>query len=300
MPLVARVAELDFEGFVRGRAESRPGQVESDDHAYAYVSDRTTRATFERMKPVELAVAAGVRMFQHVGRAKLLGNAVRVGPKQFPRVNAVAERCARTLGIATPTLYVVNDPHLNAGTYGTNTESFMLLNSALVDHFTDEELTSVIGHECGHIHNSHVVYLTALYYLTRVAGFVVQAVAFPAVLALQAWSRRAEVTCDRAAALCSGNLEAPVRALAKLALGSQKLYEDFDLEAFVQQHEEAQENVGRFGEVFDTHPWLTKRVLALRTFGESALFRKAAGLGDGGLTMTEVDEKVHDIIKVMG
>ncbi len=297
---MARVAELDFEGFVRGRAESRPGKVEDDEHAYAYVSDRTTRATFERMKPVELAVAAGVRMFQHVGRAKLLGNAVRVGPKQFPRVHAVAERCAKTLGIATPTLYVVNDPHLNAGTYGTNTESFMLLNSALVDHFTDEELTSVIGHECGHIHNSHVVYLTALYYLTRVAGFVVQAVAFPAVLALQAWSRRAEVTCDRAAALCSGNLDAPVRALAKLALGSQKLYEELDLEAFVQQHEEAQENVGRFGEVFDTHPWLTKRVLALRTFGESALFRKAAGLGEGGLTMAEVDEKVHDIIKVMG
>lgn len=297
---MARAAELDFKGFVAGRAAARPGKVADDEHAYAYVSDRTTRATFERLKPVELAVAAGVRMFQHVGRAKLLGNAVRVGPRQFPRVHTVAQHCANTLGIPTPTLYVVNDPHLNAGTYGTNQDSFMLLNSALIDHFSNEELASVIGHECGHVHNSHVVYLTALYYLTRIAGFLVQATMFPAVLALQAWSRRAEITCDRAAALCSGNIDTPVRALAKLALGSKKLYEELDLDAFIEQHKEVQDNVGRFGEVFDTHPWLTKRVLALRAFEESELFRKAAGLGEGGLTMAEVDEKVHAIIKVVG
>ena len=56
---------------------------------------------------------------------------------------------------------------LNAGTYGTNEESFIVVHSALVDAYTDEELRFVIGHECGHIHNSHVVYLTTLHFLTR-------------------------------------------------------------------------------------------------------------------------------------
>ncbi len=297
---MARVAELDFQKFVEDRKQARPSVQEGDSHAYAYVSDKNTRAAFERMKAVELAVAAGVRMFKHVGKAELLGHAVKVGPRQFPRVHALANQCAETLGINTPTLYVVNNPHLNAATYGTNDDSFVMIHSALVDHLSDEELLSVIGHECGHIHNSHVVYLTAMHYLTHMAGMLVRSISLPALLALRAWSRRAEVTCDRAGALCAGELDISMRALTKLALGSRKLYDQLDLEAFLEQHDEAQESVGRFAEVFATHPWLPKRVLALRAFGESALYRRHAKLGDDGLTIEQVDEKVHEIIKVVG
>jgi Zn-dependent protease with chaperone function len=298
--LVARVENLDFETFVEQRRQNRPSEKEGDSHAYAYVSDKNTRAAFERMKAVELAVAAGVRMFKNVGKAELLGHAVKVGPRQFPRVHALAEQSAETLGISTPTLYVVNNPHLNAATYGTNDDSFVMIHSALVDHLADEELLSVIGHECGHIHNCHVVYLTAMHYLSHMAGMFIRSIGLPALLALRAWSRRAEVTCDRAGALCAGDLDISMRALTKLALGSRKLYDQLDMDAFLEQHEEAQASVGRYSEVFATHPWLPKRVLALRTFGESALFRRHAGLGEDGLTMEQVDEKVHGIIKVVG
>jgi hypothetical protein len=50
-------------------------------------------------------------------------------------------------------------------------------------------------------------------------------------------------------------------------------------------------------EVFATHPWLPKRVLAMRVFGDSELYRKAAGVGQGGLSMKEVDEKVLALLK---
>ncbi len=298
---MARVAELDFDAFVAERRARRPGaQSEGEDHAYAYSWDKTTRAAFEKVKPVELAVAAGVRMFKHIGKAQLLGQAVKVGPRQFPRVHALAESCADTLGIPTPTLYVVNNPHLNAATYGTNEDSFIMVHSALVDHLTDDELLSVIGHECGHIHNSHVVYLTAMHYLSHMAGLVVRSIGLPALLALRAWSRRAEVTCDRAAALCTKDLDVALRALTKLALGSQKLYEQLDVDAFLEQHEEAKESVGRFSEVLATHPWLPKRVLALKTFGESELFQVHVGAQEGGLSMEEVDARVHEVVKVVG
>ncbi|MEP7052297.1 MAG: M48 family metallopeptidase [Pseudomonadota bacterium] len=297
---MATLGDFDFPGFVRERASRRPGAVQGNDHGYAYVSDRNTRAAFERLKPVELAVAAAVRTFKNVGKAELLGHAVKIGPRQFPRVQAIAERCAETLGIPVPTLYVVSNPQLNAATYGTNEDAFILVNSALVDHFSESELLSVVGHECGHIHNNHVVYLTALHYLTNVAGVLLRNLALPALLSLRAWSRRAEVTCDRAGALCAGALEPSVRALTKLALGSQKLYEGLNIEAFLEQHAEAEQSVGRFGEVFSSHPWLPKRVLALQTFAESELFRRHAGLGPGGLSMTEVDERVHGFIKVIG
>jgi len=300
LSVVASLGDFDFPAFVRERARRRPGSVLGNDHGYAYVSDRNTRATFERLKPVELAVAAAVRTFKNVGKAELLGHAVKIGPRQFPRVHALAERCADTLGIPVPTVYVVSNPHLNAATYGTNEEAFILINSALMDHFTDAELSSVIGHECGHIHNNHVVYLTAMHYLTNVAGVVLRNLAVPALLSLRAWSRRAEVTCDRAGALCAGDLEPSLRALTKLALGSQKLYEELNIEAFLEQHREAKQSLGRFSEVFSSHPWLPKRVLALQAFAESELFRRHAGLGPGGLAMAEVDERVHGYIKVIG
>lgn len=297
---MARFSNLSFSDFVEHRAKERVGGSQGDYHAYAYVSDRNTRQAFQHAKPVELAVAAGVRMFKSVGKAELLGRSVKVGPKQFPRVHQLARRCAETLGISVPTVYIGNSPVLNAATYGTNDDAFVLINSALVDHMSDTELMSVIGHECGHIHNNHVVYLTAMHYLSHLAGILVRNLSLPAMLGLRAWSRRAEITCDRAGALCAGDVDVALKALTKLALGSQKLYDQLNIEAFLEQHQEARDSVGRYGEVFSTHPWLPKRVLALRAFSESELYRQHVGAGEGGLSMAEVDAKVHQIIKVLG
>ncbi|HZO14174.1 MAG TPA: M48 family metalloprotease, partial [Polyangiaceae bacterium] len=128
--------------------------------------------------------------------------------------------------------------------------------------------------------------------------FVRWAVA-PAMLALSGWSRRAEITCDRAGLLCSSDVDVSTRALAKLALGSVKLYEEFNLEAFLEQYEEGQEGIGRVTEITASHPFLPKRVKALRKFAESKLYREHVGL-EGGINMEEVDEQVHGIIKVLG
>ncbi len=297
---MAQIPALDFDAFVARKRNERVttgGLVDSSGHEYAYVSDRQTRAAFERAKPVEMAVAATVRMWKQVLRNQLLGSAVKVSDRQFPRIQRITQHCADTLHIATPHVYIVNEPHLNAATYGTNEEAFIMVHSALVDHYTDEELLTVIGHECGHIHNSHVVYLTALHVLTRVAGAIVRWAMEPAVVALLAWSRRAEITCDRAGMLCSKNAEISGRALTKLALGSRKLYEEFNLEAFLEQYDEGKEGIGKYMEAFASHPYLPKRVLAMRVFAESALYKKACGLGETGLTMPEVDDRVRALLK---
>jgi Zn-dependent protease with chaperone function len=298
---MATVGNLDFEAFVRAKQAKRPNERggRDDSRAYAYVSDRNTRKVFDTAKPVELAVAAAVRMLRKVGKNELLGTAVKVGPKQFPKVHDAARRCAETLGIQTPTLYIRNNPTLNAFTYGTNDDAFIVLHSALVDHMSEDELLDVIGHESGHIHNDHVVYLTALHYLRTMAGAFFPWIVAPAMVALSSWSRRAEITADRAGALCCGSVETSARALAKLALGSHKLYEQLDLEEFLKQYEEGQDGVGKFTEVMASHPWLPKRVKAMRAFEESKLFRERVGL-EGGLSMDEVDEKVHAIIRVLG
>lgn len=297
---MAEVGDLDFQAFIHERHGARVGGREDGGHAYVYSSDTATRRAFERMKPVELAVTAAVRVFKDIGKSQLLGHAVKVGENQFPRVHALGMQAARSLGIAPPTIYIVNSPTMNAATYGTNEDSFIMIHSALIDHYSDEELLFVIGHECGHIHNSHVIYLTAMHYLSHLASAFVRWAGVPAHLALLSWARRAEITCDRAGLLCSGDLAVAQRALTKLALGSSKLYNELNLDAFVEQHKEARVGIGRFAEYQASHPWLPKRVVALRAFAESALFREQQEAGSGGLTMDEVDEKVHEVIKVAG
>jgi Zn-dependent protease with chaperone function len=297
---MAQVGSLNFKAFIEGRKGERAGGRDGSGHEYAYVSDKNTRVAFDKLKPVELAVTAAVRMFKAMGKNQLLGNAVKVGPNQFPRVYGLAMQCAKTLQIAPPTLYITNSPVMNAMTFGTNDDSFIVVHSALIDHFTDEELISVIGHEAGHIHNSHVVYLTALFYLKHMASMFLKWIVAPAELALSGWKRRAEITCDRAGLLCSRDLGVSTRALAKLALGSTKLYAEFNVEQFANQYEEGKEGLGRYTEITASHPWLSKRMKALQTFAESELYRRHVGLGEGGLSMEQVDEKVHDIIKVVG
>jgi Zn-dependent protease with chaperone function len=301
---MAHASELDFDGFVarkRTEKKTKTGDGggtprEPDGREYAYRFDRQTREAFETMTPVQLAVTKTVKMFKSVWRNQLLGNSVKVSDRQFPRIQKVTEQCAATLGIAPPQVYITNNPHLNAGTYGTDEESFIIVNSALVDHYTDEELLTVIGHECGHVHNGHVVYLTALHYIVRIAGVFLAWVVPPALVALNTWSRRAEITSDRAAMLCAKDAATAERAITKLALGSRKLYEEFNLEAFLEQHQEGREGVGKYMEVFASHPWLPKRVLAMREFAKSDFYRRAMGL-EGGAPMAEVDEHVRALLK---
>jgi hypothetical protein len=97
--------------------------------------------------------------------------------------------------------------------------------------------------------------------------------------------------------LVSGDQQAAERAITKLAVGSRKLYEEFNLDAFLEQHQEGNQGIGKYMEVFATHPWLPKRVLAMRVFGESQLYRTSIGAAPTGLTMSEVDGRVAALLK---
>lgn len=288
---------LDFNAFVQKKKAERAGGASSGETDYSFVLDRQIRHTVESARPIQLAVASTVRMWKQVWRGQLLGHAVRVSDRQFPRIQGLTKECCQELGINVPQVYIINQPTLNAGTFGTDEESFILIHSALVDHYSDEELRTVIGHECGHIHNAHVVYLTTLHYLKMIAAAFVPWIVYPAMIPLNELSRRAEITCDRAGMLCSKNEQVAARALTKLVLGSRKLYDEFNLEAFLEQYEEGKESIGRYMEALATHPYLPKRVLAMRVFAQSALYKKNVGLDGEGLTMTEVDDRVKALLK---
>jgi Zn-dependent protease with chaperone function len=296
--MMADAPALDFNAYVTRKRAERAGGAMIGEHDYSFVLDRQSRATVESARPIQLAVASTVRLWKQVWRGQLLGSAVRVSDRQFPRIQGITRECSEQLGIAVPQVYIVNSPHLNAGTFGTDEESFILVHSALVDHYSDEELRTVLGHECGHIHNAHVVYLTTLHYLKTIAAAFIPWIVYPAMIPLNELSRRAEITCDRAGMLCSKNEQVAARALTKLVLGSRKLYDEFNLDAFLEQYEEGKDSIGRYMEALATHPYLPKRVLAMRVFAQSELYKKTASvLPSDGLSMSEVDDRVKALLK---
>lgn len=288
------MVDLDFQRYIERRKGAREAATR-EGAAYGYAGDLRVLRTLDRLRPVRLAIEATVRMWKTVARAELLGTAVKVSPAQFPHIHALAVKCAEQLHIAVPTLYISPAVALNAHTFGTEEDAYIVLNGMLVDHLTEAELASVIGHECGHIQNNHVVFSTALYYLVHFANRFVKWVVTPAVIALQGWSRRAEITCDRASLLCTRNLDVSQAALLKLALGSQRLYKELNVEAFLAQLDESKGGAGKYTELLKDHPYVPKRVQALRVFAESAYYRGLTGQ-EGGLSSQECDAKVAELL----
>lgn len=292
--------DFDFLKYVNRHKAPRSGREEKTGFGeYAFAGDLRVLRKLDSMRPVRIVVEATVRFWKAVQKNELLGRSVKVSRRQFPALHNLVVECAETLDIPVPTVYVAqNLASLNAGTYGTDDESFIILNSALVDRFDEAELKFVIGHECGHIQNNHVVYHTAAQYLAQGTIAFVKWAAVPATVALNGWSRRGEVTCDRAGLICCRDEEAAIKAIMKIALGSEKLFQEIDLEEYLAQLDGIKDGVGRFQEYMSSHPYLPKRVQALKLFTQSSYFHELLGKS-GGTPLDEVDRAVEKIIQVL-
>lgn len=291
-------ADLSFNAYVERRDDAVFGGTEEGSR-YAFGGDLQMLRAFRKAKPLELAVSSLVRGSKTLLRNQYLGTTVRVGPKQLPRIYNLAKECAHELGVPMPTVYVANNPFMNAYTYGTDEDSFIVIHSKLIDDFDDDELKFVIGHEMGHIQNKHVVYMTALRLLTFQRNMLMSLLSPFIKAGLMAWSRRAEITCDRAGALCARDVDVAQRAFLKMACGSSKLYDELNIDAYLEQFDEGQKGVGRLTEITASHPYLPKRMKALQLFEESDVYRASQGLA-GGRPLAEVDADIAKFIQVMG
>jgi Zn-dependent protease with chaperone function len=290
MPTPSAVdVDLDFTKYVAVRRGAAAAAAR-EGAAYGYSGEHRVRRTLLYARPVALAVEATVRVWKNAARAELLGSAVKATDQQHARLYAVAARCAALLRLPAPEVYVSNDLDSDSWTLGTEDDAYIVLGAQLVERFTDEELAFVVGHELGHIHNNHVVFNTALYYLTKGAAFLVKAMVQPATLPLKAWARRAEITCDRAGLLCTRDLDVAIRAMVKRQTGTR----DVDVAAHLAELGSG----SRIAEIFRSHPFLPKRIEALRMFSQSAYFRRHAGLGEGGLAAHDCDDEVAKLLSV--
>jgi Zn-dependent protease with chaperone function len=198
-------------------------------------------------------------------------------------------------------------------TTGTDENAFIFMSTEYSAMAKPEEVHFVIGHECGHIHNQHVTYRTIVLILLEGVfripgplGNTIRLILWPLRqtigLALQAWSRRAEVTCDRAGLLCVKDLKVAESALIRLLLGRENAAK-INADDVVAGMKRAQNNSDYTGllEIFKSHPNLARRVECLRLFAQSELYYNLSGQtkpeGVQLLDKPTLDQRVESILR---
>jgi Zn-dependent protease with chaperone function len=205
------------------------------------------------------------------------GNAVRVGPTQFPRLWQLHTDVGSTFDWPTvPELYVTQTPVFNAGAYGIDAP-FIVVHSAAIELLDEDELRVLLAHELGHVISGHALYHTiaailammSLGALPMLAGLAV----LPIRLAFLEWSRKSELSADRAGLLGGQDIVVAQRMDMKMAGGGRGagFAGQLDVDAFMQQAHEYTASSEGFDVVYKllstlalTHPMHTVRAAELQ------------------------------------
>jgi Zn-dependent protease with chaperone function len=211
-------------------------------------------------------------------RLAFQANAVKVGPRQYPKLWDQYLEISETLDVAQPyDLFVSQTPLVNAGAYGMD-RPFVVLNSGSLVALRDEEVGYLLGHEVGHILSGHVLYRTMTVLLLQLAqlGFPVVGLAARAILVgLLEWNRKAELSADRAGLLAVQDPDATLRGFMKLAGGVPGMEDELDLNEFMTQAEAYRHSEDVADVVFKvlnllgtTHPFHVLRAAEIRDWIE--------------------------------
>lgn len=202
-------------------------------------------------------------------------SAVKVGGRNFPEIREIVNNCAERLSISASDIdvYVVNSPILNAFATGVGRPFCIVLHSELIKALSREQLSSVIGHEMGHIKFGHTSYLTIIGQLgNQTMGIPIIGSLFRYAFLL--WSRKAEFSADRAGLIVSGDIDEAISTEVVLAVGPE-LAGKVDMAELARQARESNGNLlASFGEMSGTHPMMTSRIQEMINFVHSETFRR--------------------------
>ena len=242
--------------------------------AWEHPADRAALQTLRAIPGFDEVVKRIFGFFGERGiRLMFQANAVRVGPRQFPILHGLMTEVTTTMDWPEqPGLYVTQTPIVNAGAVGMD-HPFITLNSGAVKLLSEDELRVLLGHELGHVMSGHSLYRTVLFIILMFGfnnlPFLAGLALLPIQLALLEWSRKAELSSDRAGLLASQDPVASMRVFLKLAGGGDA--KETDLDAFMVQAREYETVGGPMDSVYKiinqlnlSHPFHTLRAAELQ------------------------------------
>lgn len=224
------------------------------------------------------------KSLEQLMRQRNLESTIRLSPRQGGSIYEAFEYACRILDIETPPeLYIKNQPFFNAYAMGTKRHA-IVLTSSLVDAVNEEELLAVIAHELGHIKCEHMLYKTVSHVLAIVGLEAIrdlvpgvgQAASMAIGFAMTSWSKKAELSCDRAALLVAQDVQVVSQLTMLLAAGSRKIIPELNVDEVFKQAEELEEMentlLGKLFQLQDlqnTHPVPIQRCVEIDRWSKS-------------------------------
>ena len=226
-------------------ARPRVALTDISSRAWEHPADRGALVALRKLRGFDVLLKTMSGVFrERAWRLTLLGSAVRADERQFARLHRLLAEVGQSLDASyLPEMYVQSDPVLSAQTVGMD-KPVIVLTSGLVHHLDDDELRFVIGHELGHAISGHAVYRTLLLRLLGLGGLL-NAIPGGAIgirmitVGLLEWSRKAELSADRAGLLACQDPTAALRTHMKLASGGH--LDELDVTSFLAQGAEYDE-----------------------------------------------------------
>jgi Zn-dependent protease with chaperone function len=251
--------------------------------AWEHPADRAALQALRALPGFDEAVRRVMGFLGERGvRQLFLGNAVRVGPQQRPRLHGLYSEVLDTLDAPERwDLYVTQTPIANAMAVGFE-RPFIVFNSGMLEILDEDERRSVLAHEVGHIMSGHPTYTTLAVILLAIGVANIPALAtlalLPFELALLEWYRKSEFSADRAALLGTQDVRKTQSVHLKLA-GGPALDDPVDLDVFLAQAREYETMTGSWDKVwqfintaFRSHPMATVRAGELQRWIDTGAY----------------------------
>lgn len=261
---------------------------------------------FLDMPGVKSVFASAIDMITDINFSQIISSGIAVNENSFPEINDIVNHCTSVLCIKKPYVVISGEVSMNAFTVGSDEEPYIVLGNTLVKIMDLSKIKFIVGHECGHIAMGHVLYHTIVssastfFNIVPIIGPVLYKTS---AFALTAWSRRSEITADRAGLLCCEDIDEACRALVQFQTGFISA-EKIDMNSYVKDSKRyrRKDTLKRVGEFLMTHPPLPKRIEALKLFAESEPYYRARGLEPpkNFITKKELTRLVENIIAVLG
>ncbi|MGI5401158.1 M48 family metalloprotease [Streptomyces sp. CA-135486] len=278
-----------------------------DTHDILHPLDLAARQQLEKIPGLQTAARKYRSMIaDRRDRARLLSNAIRLGPHQVPDVYNLLPPICTAFGIEEPELYLMPGP-ANALTMGHSRTCVVIHNELFLD-LPEDEIQAVLAHECGHILAEHVLYrqmalavFSGMGALSGKAGMVAALLSEPLKVALLDWYRKSELTADRAAVAFMGGPEELQRALFHLhGIPKWLPKEQISYAAFAAQADEFDVAMGetkldrfllRQLDNGATHPNPAMRLREIQRWADSETFRQVMAIakapGTAGIDGTD-------------
>jgi heat shock protein HtpX len=234
-----------------------------------------------------------------------MARAREVSQAEAPRLHAIADELALRYGVPKPRVYLSPDPTPNAFATGRNPKhAAIVVNQGLLGLLNDRELTGVLAHELGHVHNRDILISSVVAVLagaiTMIANLAQWSLWFggsnryergsspfgpiailltallaplAAMLVQLAVSRSREYEADATGARVSGDPHALASALSKLEQVDRRAPSPLAQPAFAHLYIVNPLSAGGLSSLFSTHPPIEERVRRLEAMAATGQLR---------------------------